>query len=106
MLQKIRVGRLLLGFGLAWFCLLLWPAPAWAEDGSAAYVQRDGGRIYTVINTVRVETAAPGSSETSILRCRWPLTKACIGRMCWERNFFLSRKALIRQPMAAARLII
>ena len=55
MLQKIRVGRLLLGFGLAWFCLLLWPAPAWAEDGSAAYVQRDGGRIYTVINTVRVE---------------------------------------------------
>ncbi len=105
MLQKIRVGRLLLGFGLAWFCLLLWPAPAWAEDGSAAYVQR-AGEFTRLLTLCGWKTAAPGSSETSILRCRWPLTKACIGRMCWERNFFLSRKALIRQPMAAARLII
>jgi len=43
MLQKIRVGRLLLGFGLAWFCLLLWPAPAWAEEGSAV-LRMEAGR--------------------------------------------------------------
>lgn len=55
MLQNFRAGRMLLGLGLALLWLLAAPAAAWADDEPNAYVQRDNGRIYTVINTVRVE---------------------------------------------------
>lgn len=55
MLQNFRTGRLLPGLVVVLLCLLAWPAVAWAADEPLAYVQRDNGRIYTVINTVRVE---------------------------------------------------
>ena len=60
MYQRSRLRRLTLGvslFVLVLLCLLSRPVLAWADD----YVQRENGRIYTVINTVRLENRSSRS---------------------------------------------
>ena len=60
MYQRSRLRRLTLGVGLfvlSLLCLLSRPVLVWADD----YVQRENGRIYTVINTVRLENRSSRS---------------------------------------------